>query len=45
MGNSSFAALVLIVLLIAVAMLFLAPHERQSTASLRNPASLWSSQR
>jgi len=45
MANSSFGALVLIMLLVAVAVFLLVPHDRQSTASLGNPGQLWSSQR
>jgi hypothetical protein len=45
MANSSFGALVLIVLLVAVAVFLLAPHDRRSVASLGNPGPLWSSQR
>ena len=45
MANSSFGALVLIMLLIAVAVFLLVPHDRLNTASLGNPGQLWSSQR
>lgn len=45
MANSSFGALVLMMLLVAFAVLLLAPHERESTTSLSNPRQLWSSQR
>ena len=42
MANSCFGAVVLIVLLVAVAVFLLAPHERTSTASHGAPAPLWS---
>lgn len=45
MANSSFGALVLIVLLVAVAVFLLVPHDRVSTAFRGAPAPLWSSQR
>ncbi|MBS0525896.1 MAG: hypothetical protein JSS04_19870 [Proteobacteria bacterium] len=45
MANSSFGALVLIVLLVAVAAFLLTPHDRVSTASHSAPPALWSSQR
>jgi len=45
MGNSSFAALVLIMLIVAVAVFVFAPHERRSTVSAGLPSALWSVQR
>ncbi len=45
MGNSCFGALVLIVLLVAVAVFVLTPHDRVNTASHSSPTPLWSSQR
>ena len=42
MANSCFGAVVLIVLLVAVAVFLLTPHERASTASHGTPAPLWS---
>jgi hypothetical protein len=45
MANSSFAALVLMVLAVAVTVFLLAPHDRGSAASFGNPAPLWALQR
>lgn len=45
MGNSCFAAVVLIVLLVAAAVFVLTPHDRVNTAFHSAPAPLWSSQR
>ena len=42
MANSCFGALVLIVLLVAVAVFLLTPHDRVSTAFHSSPAPLWS---
>jgi hypothetical protein len=43
MANSSFGALVLLMLLVAAAAFLLAPHERPGASF--NPASFWSSSR
>ena len=43
MANSCFGAVVLIVLLVAVAVFLLTPHDRVSTASHSAAAPLWSS--
>ena len=45
MGNSCFSTLVLIMLVVAVAVFLLTPHERRSTASAGLPSVLWSAQR
>jgi hypothetical protein len=45
MANSCFGAVVLIVLLVAVAVFLLAPHDRVSMASHGASAPLWASQR
>jgi hypothetical protein len=45
MANSSFGALVLLMLVVAAAVFVLTPHERRSLASLGNPSPLWSNQR
>jgi len=45
MGSSSFSALVLIVLVVAVAVFLLTPYERRSTVSTGLPSTLWSAQR
>jgi hypothetical protein len=45
MANSSFGALVLLMLIVAVAVFVLAPHERHGTLSLGTPGPLWSGQR
>jgi hypothetical protein len=44
MANSSFGALVLVMLVVAVAVFLLTPHERRSTSSFGGPA-LWTFQR
>jgi hypothetical protein len=45
MANSCFGAVVLIVLLVAVVVFALTPHDRVNTAFHSAPATLWSSQR
>jgi hypothetical protein len=45
MANSSFGALVLLMLMVAVAVFLLTPHERRSGASFSTPSALWSIQR
>lgn len=45
MRTSSFAALVLAMLAVAVAVFLLTPHERRSTASSSTSTRLWSIQR
>lgn len=42
MANSCFGAVVLIMLLVAVAVFLLTPHDRVNTAFHSAPASLWS---
>jgi hypothetical protein len=45
MANSCFAAVVLVVLLVAAAVFMLTPHDRVNTAFHSAPTPLWSSQR
>lgn len=44
MANSSFGALVLLMLGVAAAVFLLTPHERRSTTAF-NPSPLWSASR
>jgi hypothetical protein len=45
MANSSFGALVLLMLVVAAAVFVLTPHERRNTAASFNPSPFWSIQR